>query len=129
MTHETQHSLKHQKAIQNDYLVKLPEILISLIFFYSILFDVELSEYPGVNAFTSELYNKGVRAPYLLSFMVDLNENQLERGCEDHKNILKSTLEVCKLLEAHFLFGGNNAISSKRLFFIWLLLVDNMSLI
>ena len=51
-----------------------------LLFFHSILQEKEMSNYPGVEEFCMNLYDKDIRSPYLMGFMVELDEEKISQG-------------------------------------------------
>ena len=59
-----------------------------------VLLEKELSAYKNILDFCQELYDKRIRSPYLMGYMVDFYESQLEGDCEDRKDTLEKTLKV-----------------------------------
>jgi len=56
------------------------------------------SRYEDVNEYCENLYAENIRSPYLLAFMIDILEDQLEtKSCQDTPQTLGRALEVCCL--------------------------------
>ena len=51
-------------------------------------------DYPGLSEFCQDLYEKNIRSPYLMSFIVDCCEEMLENKCGDKDKILQKALNV-----------------------------------
>ncbi|KAK7083048.1 hypothetical protein SK128_000824 [Halocaridina rubra] len=45
-----------------------------------------------------EMYDAGTRSPHLLSFMIDINEDKMEREPSSREPVLKETLDMCEAL-------------------------------
>ncbi|ESO99064.1 hypothetical protein LOTGIDRAFT_201479 [Lottia gigantea] len=67
-------------------------------FLKGVLSDRELSKYPGLLGFCTELYNNRYRSPYLLACMVDIQEELLELGQGKKEEVLNRALELCTSL-------------------------------
>ena len=59
-----------------------------------IMLDDEMRKYPQVADFCQELYDAHIRSPYLLAFMVDLVEEELQLGATDAGTKLERAQEV-----------------------------------
>lgn len=53
-----------------------------------------MSMYPGVTEFCQQLYDKMIRSPFLLGFMVELDEERLKSEQGDKAKLLEHALEV-----------------------------------
>ncbi|PIK36514.1 hypothetical protein BSL78_26659 [Apostichopus japonicus] len=53
--------------------------------------------YPGLDEFCQSMYDKQLKSPYLLAFMVDMCEDKLEAGVDKETTLSKAT-ELCTLL-------------------------------
>ncbi len=64
------------------------------------MLDRQMASQSGVSEFCQELYDKSIRSPYLLAFMVDMYEEQLEQQAAsgDHQRIdtLNKATQVLK---------------------------------
>ncbi|GAB6025014.1 hypothetical protein CHUAL_010126 [Chamberlinius hualienensis] len=63
-----------------------------------ILYLSETLQHPEVTEFVNSLYNAGARSSYLLSFMIDMAENELKSGAvkvDSTKQTLQKALDLC----------------------------------
>ena len=69
--------------------------VIPLLLFDRILLDRDISKYPALLAYCLDLYGKNIRSPYMLAFMVDFYEDQLEVETSDNKQeTLQKAIDV-----------------------------------
>ena len=61
---------------------------------FSVLQESDLSANPELMEYCQELYNKNIRSPYLLAFMVDFYEDSLDLGTDKKEETLQKALEV-----------------------------------
>jgi len=67
-----------------------------------ILMDTEMRRQPSIMDFCTDLYNKNIRSPYLLAFMVDLYEDMLQSGACDDQGILQKVRDLCEVLASKY---------------------------
>ena len=56
-----------------------------------VLSDINMSDFTSVRDFCQGMYDKDIRSPYLLGFMVEMQEEQLEGGNGEESVLLKAT--------------------------------------
>ncbi|XP_067013573.2 protein farnesyltransferase/geranylgeranyltransferase type-1 subunit alpha [Anabrus simplex] len=61
-----------------------------------------LSKVKSVKQYCEELYSSGNRSPYLLGFLVDMYEEQIERGDGDRAQNLDEAIKLCEALAKEF---------------------------
>ena len=54
-----------------------------------------MHKYPGLMTYCQELYNKHIRSPHLLAFIIDCHEEMLQVGDEKKGETLQKAVEVC----------------------------------
>ncbi|XP_064630696.1 protein farnesyltransferase/geranylgeranyltransferase type-1 subunit alpha-like [Lineus longissimus] len=57
-----------------------------------------MSTYPGLREFCQELYDQRIRSPYLLSLIIDMNEEMIKAGSSDKEKLLENAVEMCGCL-------------------------------
>merc|ERR1711862_298062 len=67
-----------------------------------ILLDTEMRQFPVIADFCKELYADNIRSPFLLGFLIELAEEELELGCENHVEILHNAKQLCTDLAEEF---------------------------
>ncbi|XP_046368309.1 protein farnesyltransferase/geranylgeranyltransferase type-1 subunit alpha-like [Haliotis rufescens] len=85
-----------------DFIKKAPNNESAWNYMKGVLLDRELSKYPGLMEFCTELYDNRYRSPYLIACMVDTYEEMLELGCEEKESVLQKALELCNSLAEEY---------------------------
>ncbi|XP_050404144.1 protein farnesyltransferase/geranylgeranyltransferase type-1 subunit alpha [Patella vulgata] len=98
----TDEVVQRESKYAQDNIRKAPGNESAWNYLKGVLSDRDLSKYPGLMDFCSELYDTHYRSPYLLACMVDIQENLLELREGNKEEVLKKVLELCKLLAEEY---------------------------
>ncbi|XP_020607219.1 LOW QUALITY PROTEIN: protein farnesyltransferase/geranylgeranyltransferase type-1 subunit alpha-like [Orbicella faveolata] len=80
-----------------DLIKKVPNNESAWNYLKGVLLQTGLSKYPGLKNTLLEMYSNGIDSPYLMSTLIDIYEEELERGLTD-SNCLEQALELCHKL-------------------------------
>lgn len=61
-------------------------------------YDGNIGDVGDLEQWCLEMYNGGQRSPHLLSFMIDIKEDKMEKEPTSREPLLKETLEICESL-------------------------------
>ncbi|KAJ8026043.1 Protein farnesyltransferase/geranylgeranyltransferase type-1 subunit alpha [Holothuria leucospilota] len=91
-------TLAHEVTYTKGFIQKAPNNESSWNYLKGILSTKDkMYDFPGLEEFCQMMYNKNIKSPYLLAFMIDLCEDKLESAESDAATLTKAT-ELCNLL-------------------------------
>ncbi|XP_071793245.1 protein farnesyltransferase/geranylgeranyltransferase type-1 subunit alpha-like [Asterias amurensis] len=96
-----QEVIDREIKFSQDLISKAPNNESAWNYLRGVLSDINMSDFTSVRDFCQSMYDKDIRSPYLLGFMVEMQEEQLEGGNGEESVLLKAT-ELCDMLAKQF---------------------------
>ncbi|XP_022098238.1 protein farnesyltransferase/geranylgeranyltransferase type-1 subunit alpha-like [Acanthaster planci] len=93
--------LAREVKYTQDMINKAPNNESAWNYLRGVLADTSMNDFPGLSDYCQGMFDGNIRSPYLLGFIIEMQEELLEEGKGDEQVLHKAT-ELCEMLAEQF---------------------------
>ncbi|XP_038071246.1 protein farnesyltransferase/geranylgeranyltransferase type-1 subunit alpha-like [Patiria miniata] len=97
----TEEILAREVKYTQDMISKAPNNESAWNYLRGVLADTSMNDFPGLADYCQGMFDNDIRSPYLLGFIIEMQEELLESGNAEEKVLHRAT-ELCKMLAEQF---------------------------